>query len=515
MSLRKMSQWSNGALVRSAGGYTDRFDNHQSVDGKDTTITCPDSDEHGTAERGSEGGAKVMIQHAILYESAGLYYVYLGGECYRTEIIDNVEQLLPVFETHNIDVLWCMPGTPLSRFVTWADFATIDQELCKVFPEPPKDLNERPTFVSIRRKSNDKFERDRYIGFPAHGEWSANDQGQWFMPAPYALGWTINYLSREFQCDVKWGPGNIGMQVLKRSFAKKGLKFDNTIMTDQLQEIINRSMFRPIWKRYEGLSEEQKSKKYLHGYDKNAQYLGAAQSAYLGKGTPVSASETNLSLIGFWKYRITDVSNTAFDGYELPCPLDVNREWASSDLLMAARYAGVEFDVLEGLVWPDGAKFMADWAMGMWKHRANLRDRAKYPNEIARENAVGTAKAAANMMMGRLARPGSRELYKPDWNQLIVHRAITNMMYSLNKWQRDHNIRPVLVSTDSFWIVSDEYDESMAIPGILEHTDEQRGYKHIGTLEMSYEIIELFNCQAPETINRYLKEEIENIVQSV
>lgn len=456
-----------------------------------------------------------MIQHAALYESCNLYYVYKGGETHQIDMPTYLEGLLSIFERFNIDCLWVMPQCEFSRHISWGDFGIIDNDRCKVFPEPKKDFDERPAFVSIRRKS-DQYEKDRYLAFPAHGEWSANDQGQWFIPAPYILGWTIKYLTQEFEANVLWGPGNIGMQILKRSFQKKGWQFANTILTDQLREIINQSMFRPIWKRYEGLTEKQKRMRFAHGFDKNAQYLGAAQGCLLGNGTPrqVYADEFDMNQIGFWRYKITDVSNTPFDGYELPCPLDINRQWASSDLLRAARYVGVEFDVLEGYIWPYGAQYMENWSKEMWQHRANLRDREKYSNEIGRENAEGTAKAAANMMMGRLARPGSRELYKPDWNQLIVHKAICNQMYSLNKWHR-LGVHPVLVSTDSFWVISDEMDESEAIPGILQHVDEQRGYKHIGTLEMTDEIIEMFDSHSPEAVNRYLKEEVAAIVQPI
>jgi hypothetical protein len=185
---------------------------------------------------------------------------------------------------------------------------------------------------------------------------------------------------------------------------------------------------------------------------------------------------------------------------------------------MAARYAGIEFDVLEGYIWQKGAKFLEMWAKEMWTHRTNLRDKTDiYAGEIARENAVGTAKLAANMMMGRLAKPGTRELYKPDWNQLIVNKAIANQIYSFQNWNRKHGITPVLVSTDNFWILSDEPNPALAIPGILEYEKEQRGYHHLGTLSTTEEIIEIFDKYKPEVVNGYLKKlmEVATSVESV
>ncbi len=181
---------------------------------------------------------------------------------------------------------------------------------------------------------------------------------------------------------------------------------------------------------------------------------------------------------------------------------------------MAERRAKVEFDVLEGYIWPTGAKFLESWSKEMWRHRTNLRNKDTYPGQIARENAEGTVKLAANNMMGRLAHPGG-ELYKPDWNLEIVHKAIANQMYSFKSWLDKAGVRPALVCTDSFWIISDEYDESMAIPGILEYMDEQRGYHHIGSCELTHPIIDLFELASPEAINNFLKQEITGHVESV
>lgn len=455
------------------------------------------------------------MKHAALCQTVdNQYHLYFNGRTHAIKSPPFIEQWLPILGEHGIETLWALPDTEMSRHISWNDFDRIDRDRNKVFPERP-DKDVKPGFVSVR-KISEEFERDYYFSFPEHTEWNAGNNGKWFLPSPYILGQTINYLTKQFKCDIAWGPGNIGMKVLRRDFERRGLKFGNTELTDQLRDTLNRSMFRPIWKRYYGLSEEQKTKKYLHGYDKRRQFLGAAQSVFLGIGKPesVNASEFDMGRTGFWKYRITDVSNSAFDGYDLPCPLDINREWASSDLLRAARYAGVEFEILEGVVWPRSAKFLETWAKEMWLHGAALGNTELYPDEIARENAEGTAKLAGNMLMGRLAKPGSKELYKPDWNLEIVHKAICNQFYSLNKWQGQYGIKPVLVSTDSFWIVSDEPDPALAIPDILAHQNEQRGYHHIGTVNMTDEIIRQFQTHSPEACSGYLKKEV-SLVESI
>lgn len=448
------------------------------------------------------------MKHAALCQTIDHeYFLYYGSKMHPVVSQTFLEDWIPVLAEHDIDIMHVMPSTGLSDCISWDEFNRIDRDRYKIFPDHPGG-DDKPSFVSLRKKS-DQFEREHFFSFPAHTEWNSKDHGQWFLPSPFILGLTITYLKKEFGLEPMWGPGNMGMKILKKSFASKGWQFSNTLMTDNMKAILNRPVYRQHWKLYEGLTDEQKRKTYWHCYDKNGQFLGGAQSTFLGNGDPSPTTEVNLGTIGFWRYQITDISNTDFDGYGLLCPLEFG-EWASSDLLLAARYVGIEFDVLEGYTWPRGAKYLENWAKEMWQHRTNLRDKTDiYVGEIARENAVGTAKMAANMLMGRLATPGTREIFKPDWNLLIVHKAIANQTYSFKKWSRDYGIKPVLVSTDNFWILSDEPNPARAIPGILDYQREQRGYHYLGTLTTTDEIIENFETYRPEIVNSYLKKLME------
>ncbi len=411
---------------------------------------------------------------------------------------------IPFLEQHGIDVLWIMPDTHFSEQIEWKHFEDLAKMTwAKVFPSKPTKGQKKPTFVSIRRNDGSKWAQDRYLAFPGHAEWSAS--GCWDTPTPYVLGQTIRYLHEEFGFDPLWGPGNLGMKLLNKSLASKKWTIQNTELTPALRTVLNTAMIRPVWRRYYGLTDEQEGMQWLHGYDKNAQYLGAAQSVVLGNGQPewVGAGAFNAKAMGFWKYKILDVRHSPFNGYTLPCPLDVNRTWASTDLLVAAQDVGIEFEILEGVVWAEGKKYLEPWAKEAWQHRVNLRDGDKYPEPTARANAQGTAKLAPNMLMGRLATP-TNDIYRPDWNMLIVHKAIANQVYSFRRMLQAHGIRPVLVTTDAFWVVSDEVQEDLAIPGILDHTDEQRGYKHIGTVEMTSTIAGMFGETRPEEISTYL-----------
>lgn len=463
-----------------------------------------------------------MIRHAALYELCGLYYLYVAGKTMNIILPAYIESFLPILEEHAIDCLWMIPGSDFSKNISWNDFAKVDRDRCTVFPEKADPRNP-PAFIRVRKKAVRKgeYEKDRFFAFPEHMQWSAAEKGKWFVPDAAILMSTIDYISHELGLDCLWGPGNLGMKILKRIFIKKNIHIDNTVITKDMAHMLEHNVDRPIWKKWEGLDAEQAKMGYLHCYDKNSQYLGAAQSVFLGSGQPeyVDASQFRMDKIGFWKYRITDVGDSQFNGYGLPCPLSVDKLWASTDLLLAARRFNVEFEILGGLVWPRAHKYLEEWAKEMRLHRVNLRDNTeKYAVESARENAIGTAKQAANSLMGRLGAPGregSKELYKPDWNIAIVHRAITNQIYSFNRIDRDFGIRPILVSTDNWWIVSNEPDPAKAIPGILDNEKEQKGYKYQGTVEMTDKIVDMFRTERADVINAYLKKEVALHVQPV
>src|SRR5712671_4927143 len=104
-----------------------------------------------------------MTSHAILYQlTSGEYNIYKGDASCPVTIPSHLEQLLPIYEQHNIDVLWIMPNCALSKGIQWEDFDRLDRDRVKVFPTRPGKDARRPGFVSIRRATGRKFERDRY-----------------------------------------------------------------------------------------------------------------------------------------------------------------------------------------------------------------------------------------------------------------------------------------------------------------------------------------------------------------
>lgn len=464
-----------------------------------------------------------MLKHAVLYSRPENGYAILdqdGHSFNLPSIPSNLEYMFVGMEKRDISCLWVMPDTEFSHSVTREQFTTLDSNRWKVYPPIASAKKDKPDFISATRKTG-KYEPDRYMSFPAYAEWSS--RGQWFLPEPQSLLTTIDYIQKEYHQDLLWSSGNLGMRMLKQSHRKYGWSIENVANYDGIRNVLNLCMIRPVWRRE--LTLDERVMRFLHGYDKNGQYLGASQSVMLGGNCEpvyVDGSVYDDTAIGFWKYRIRNVANTLFNGMSRPyknlpypnlyCPLDVSRMWASTDLIKAARYVGVDIDILQGLVWNEGEKYLASWAKDMWKHRSNLTsDIQSYPDIVARNNAIGTAKIAANSLMGRLAKEGINEYHRPDWNLQVVHRAIANQVYSFNSMREKYNIVPVLVSTDCFYIVSDEPDPALAIPGILDHQHEQRGYKHTGTLEMDSELADMFSSMKAEELSIVLKQRREEV----
>jgi hypothetical protein len=308
---------------------------------------------------------------------------------------------------------------------------------------------------------------------------------------------TVNYIEEEYP-HFGWSPQNLGKNLLRCVHEDNHWQIEDTILTDYLKNALNRSVQRPTWIQSKPLSEEQQAMKWIVGADKNGQYVGGTRSLLLGNGQytrRVDKGAFNGKTPGLWLAQITDVSKSIFDSYQCFCPWTAPKQWFSTDLLVAAKAAGIDFEISEGIIWEQSERFMDAWGKEIWGHREAYYDKERFPNEVARLNAAGTAKQAGNSFIGLVASPqkvpGKGMIYRPDWNILIIHKAIANLMYSLKSRYEKHNMLPVILARgDTQWFVSDE----PTVPTLFDHIEEQRGWKPIGKpVPMSDEIIQMFN----------------------
>lgn len=464
------------------------------------------------------------MNHATLCQgNKGTYALYTQDERYVPVPSISFPDLFATMMNRKIDTMWVHPETDLSKSV---DHAMIDA-IPRQFDTYHLKREKQPSFIRMRQGG---YHGDtKFIAFPAHGRWKDaknDDKGIWYLPSAHALNTTVDYIEREIGIPLAWSPGHAGIELLRNEHlaAREHIEPLSLTLRPEWDQLAHQMMIPVSWRKLQrsglpGLSEENRCKKYVIGVDKNAQYLGIASSATLGNGnyTHVDASHYDEKSIGFWKYRITDVSKTPFNGYDLPCFLDVKYSWASTELIRAARYVGIELDILEGIVWTQGKPYLKRWAKDMFARRINLRDAEKYESEIARENAEATMKLIANSLMGRLENAKANREYAmyhhPDWNRLIVHGAIASQAFTLNALARS-GVRPVLVCKDAFYILSDTDNPAMAVPTLAGklNPDMQGGFKVKGVCRLTNEIIDAFANRKLHNHTKLYNHSIETLI---
>jgi hypothetical protein len=439
------------------------------------------------------------MKHAALEQWEGLYYLRVGSEVHHVHPPASIEQFIPLYEQYKIDCIWVLPGCDFSRKVTWDYIGRYDRALCNVFPDAPLSgvKDKRPTFLRLRRarRPGEAFQPEYYLAFPEHEDWL--DSGKtWCCPNAQALLDTVEYIEAVQGGPPMWSPQNMGKNELRQIHERRGWKIEPTVLTDYLRHAIERAAQRPTWVVDGGLTDVQKQMKLIVGGDKNGQYLGGTRNLILGNGqySRVAPDRFDGKAPGLWYAQVTSVRGTIFDSYRCFCPWSAPRQWLSTDLLVAAADVGIKFDILEGLIWEQSGKYMDLWGKQIWEQRAAYFDAERFPNETARLNAMGTAKQKGNSFIGLVAKPqavaGKGMIYRPDWNILIIHKAIANLMYSLKARYEKRGVLPVLLARgDTQWIVCND----PAGLDLFDHAKEQRGWKPIGKpVSMSDEIIALF-----------------------
>ncbi|MBN6778889.1 hypothetical protein JRG19_10140 [Pseudoclavibacter alba] len=218
--------------------------------------------------------------------------------------------------------------------------------------------------------------------------------------------------------------------------------------------------------------DAEASHTYIHGYDRGASYLAAAQSLNLGIGRPehVIAPEFDAKLPGYWKVQAPDP-----DEWLWPNPLNpVSREWQSKDQWWAttpriqfAIEQGYDLEILEAWVWPTYRRFLDPWVKRLSDARTSL-DTAD-PNDKAARNIVKAMYVRSLGMLdsSRFAEGGG--FYHPDWYHHIQERASTNILRRIKQIGNDTGRWPVAIDKDLVLYTSNEEDPAKAWPGLEKH----------------------------------------------
>jgi hypothetical protein len=458
----------------------------------------------------------LLLQDGTIVQSVLVHDRKADGDVYIA--LDSIMKL------HKIEVLWVHPDTPLSVWVTSADFTLIPEGL-KWYTPPLTHASDKPYALALGK--------NHLVMFPAYVSLKHNNNQalqKWDMGVngtPDVLLHSVDYLQRSIDFTLKYTAGATALNMLRAINTRKNnsrlVERIKPMHYDRWNTVRGKVVARPLWSHrlrngQRGLTDEQKSKLFVVGGDKNAQFLGGCMKLVLSNGEP--SEITNISVMNkvyhdakipsLWEYKITDVSKSRFNSYELYCPLSRRDTWASGELLRFCENQGIEFELVRGLAWREIAgKVLEQWAHRMWFAISGLRNHEeRFPDTIARENALSTSKKMYVEAIGRFNAEYSKEYYQRAWNTMIIHQAIKNQMASFTT-RIDNGASPVLVCNDAFYVLTDEPTLELAYPGILDHTTELRGYKNLGACPLSDTIIQAFEQCTPLQIEQMIKKGIQ------
>ena len=229
------------------------------------------------------------------------------------------------------------------------------------------------------------------------------------------------------------------------------------------------------------LTPDERAAKYLHSYDKNGAWLGAAANLALGYGEPEHVVPPNmtaddLKLPGYFRVHLSERWQPV-PAARLPLPPILPRPrrgsslvWITQPMLALLREMDADMGITEAWVWSTTHKPLTPWQKRLRDARAALMaDEAP-----AARIALGAVKMTYTHTLGRLGSKGTdggligTDLYRPDWMQHNRALANANMHRQLWRMVTADGVYPFAVGgQDCFYVVSDEPDPIKAAPASL------------------------------------------------
>ncbi len=201
------------------------------------------------------------------------------------------------------------------------------------------------------------------------------------------------------------------------------------------------------------LSPDERAKRYLHSYDKNAQWLSAAGVVELGlsgieeRRDPAGKLPFDKKVPGYWLARIAG-------GEE---------RWCCTPTVAWAIERGQTVTISEAHVWTRHGRAMETWYERLREARASLQADTTPAGRLAK----AALKYTYSLTISGFNSPWHREkrspLYRPDWRHAIIAQANANLSRALHKMDAA-GYTPVAVHKDAVYLVSDEPDPVAACP---------------------------------------------------
>lgn len=230
------------------------------------------------------------------------------------------------------------------------------------------------------------------------------------------------------------------------------------------------------------LSAEERSRRYVHSYDKNAQFLGACSSLALGFGeaehTAAGPVPFDRTRPGYWRARLLFPTLPAFPEAWLGLG---EEHWYTTPTITLALELGASVAIAESYTWPEHHRALEPWYKRLRDARAALTsDGERFPDSDARELACAAVKAVYTQSIGWLSsRLWAREghaLYRPDWRDAIIAQARANLLRTAESCTAA-GVPPFMVGADCLYFTSNEPDPVRALPPALTLGQTLRDFK--------------------------------------
>ena len=253
------------------------------------------------------------------------------------------------------------------------------------------------------------------------------------------------------------------------------------------------------------LTPDEARRPYVNACDKNAQYLGAVSSLWVGMGKAshltgehdagelaqfVSNAATKERAPGYWlatiRYDPPAGMPSPFTPDGIPDAPDAAPRWITTPTLELAVKVGARVDVGEAWVWRERHRPLEPFYQVMRDAREALMGEARGETITGHASALALAVVKATYratLGGRFDATWLRtsetpeDLYRPDWRHAVIAQARANFYRAALAVYKTSGLAPIRAVTDCWYYPVDAPDALAACPAPLKHTDGLAGWK--------------------------------------
>jgi len=280
--------------------------------------------------------------------------------------------------------------------------------------------------------------------YDEHGVWGRETDGATLLAGllAYATAVGVPYYS---------SPGRTGLDLLQE-LGKRGAGAAREFADVWPPPALEADTVKEVsWLRT--LSPDERTRRYLHSYDKNAQWLSAAGVVELGlsgieeRRDPGGKLPFDKRLPGYWLARIAGAPET----------------WACTPTVAWAVERGQAVSISEAYVWTRHGRAMETW----YERLRTARTALQADTTPAGRLALGALKYTYSLTISSFNSAWNKDkrspLYRPDWRHAILAQANANLSRALHKMDLA-GYTPVAVHKDCVYLVSDEPGPVAACP---------------------------------------------------